>query len=448
VPKRWRRSFGAVPALLTVVLLAACTGHGSPDVSVGTVSRSTVVEVVQAPATVMATATSQVTSPATGSVARLAVRDGQQVRAGQLLMVLASPQAQQALTQAEQARAAVPSAGGVAPVDVGAATAQADAAAASAFAAARQAAAAIPDPTTRATALAQVARAEAQYQAASAQVSAALSQLSATAGSVGSALSSLTSAQQTQADLALAAAQRAVDGLRVRAPIAGLVSLGGGGGSSSGYGTSSLLSSLPSSLQGQASSLLGGGSSDTTTSTSLRAGSPVSAGSSLATVTDTSHLTLVAQVDETDVLLVHRGVTADVELDALPGVVFPSRVTAVDVNPTASSRGGVSYPVRLTLGVGRSADGHVAPAPLPGMSAVAALQVLKAVDAVAVPASAVFRDGTQDTVWLVTNGTAHRQPVTLGAQGEATVQVVRGLQVGDQIVVKGADLVSDGQSVP
>lgn len=437
-----------IAALLAVLAvgLSGCTNKGAPPIVVGSVGRATVVEVVEAPASAVANATTTISSPATGTVATLRVRDGQRVAAGRLLMVIDSPQAQHALVQARQAQAAASGTTiSVNPIDVAAQQQRADAAAAQAFAVARQAAHAIPDPTTRAQALAQVARAQAQYRAASAQTAAALEQLNAGASSVAAAVNSLGSAQQVQTSLAVQAAQRAVDGLRVTAPIAGRVAFGSGAASGSG---SSALSSLPSSVQSQAQSLLGGSTSTTTNSGSLRPGSPVTAGATLLTVTDSAPMTLRAQVDETDILLVRPGVKADVQLDAVPGAVYDARVLSVDVNPTTSSRGGVAYPVRLTLGAGRYADGRVAPRPLPGMSAVASLKVRTAVDAVAVPASAVFRDGTQDDVWLVTGGVAHKHPVSLGAQGEAEVQVVDGLSVGDQIVTHGADQVHEGQKVP
>jgi HlyD family secretion protein len=434
--------------LVLAVALTGCRSNDTPPIVVGDVGRSTVVEVVEAPADAVPNATTTVTSPASGTVETLKVRDGQTVQAGRLLMVIDSPQAQRALTQAEAAQAAASgSTVSINPIDVGAQRQRADAAAARAFDAARQAAHAIPDPTTRAQALTQIAQAQAQYRAAADQAAAALAQVNAGVTSLTAAANSLAGAQQTQAALAVQAAQRAVSSLRVHAPIAGTVVLGSGTGGSSG-GASSLASSLPSSLASQAQSLLGGGSSSSTTSASVHAGSPVSAGSTLLTVTDSEPMTLRAQVDETDILLVHPGVTADVQFDAVSGANYQARVLAVDVNPTTSSRGGVAYPVRLALGPGHYSDGRLAPRPLPGMSAVAALQVRRAVNAIAVPASAVFREGAQDFVWLVTDGTARKHSVTLGAQGEAEVQVVSGLSEGDQIVTHGADQVSDGQSVP
>ena len=65
----------------------------------------------------------------------------------------------------------------------------------------------------------------------------------------------------------------------------------------------------------------------------------------MATEVDTSALSLAADVDETDSLLVAPGVTASVELDAAPGARYDAKVESVDVLPSQSARGGVSYRV-------------------------------------------------------------------------------------------------------
>ena len=97
---------------------------------------------------------------------------------------------------------------------------------------------------------------------------------------------------------------------------------------------------------------------------------------------------------------------------------------------------------------GTTAGGEPAPSPKPGMSAVVDLRVRTASDAVAAPASAVFRDGERDAVWLVVDGTVKRRQVVVGAQGEQSVEVVEGLAEGDRIVVGGADAVVEGQRLP
>ena len=70
------------------------------------------------------------------------------------------------------------------------------------------------------------------------------------------------------------------------------------------------------------------------------------------------------------------------------------------------------------------------------------------VPTVTVPASAVVRDGDRDAVWVVDGRVARRRVVTVGTQGEDSVEVSQGLRVGEQVVVRGADRVRDGQELP
>ena len=69
----------------------------------------------------------------------------------------------------------------------------------------------------------------------------------------------------------------------------------------------------------------------------LAEGQPVSSGQPLVTVTDASTLSLTAQVDETDVLLVKAGVPATAELDAVPDASYTAAVTTIDPTPTTST---------------------------------------------------------------------------------------------------------------
>lgn len=438
-------------ALAAVLVVAACSSDEAPSVETGLVGQQTVVERVEAPASVVAAATAIVVSPANGTVARVVVRDGQRVKRGRALFVVDSPETEQRLAQAERAASGAP-----APVDLpeastGASTQQAAAAAQRAFAQAREAAKQIQDKDVRQQALQQVAAAEAQLAAAQAQAQATVDQINGSVSSLERTLGSFTQAQQAQAQAAVGAARKAVAALTVKAPIGGRVVLGASAGAGGGDDLSGLVDQLPSSLAGQAQSLLGGGGGSAGSGSSsgiVSAGSPVTDGDPILTITDTSELSLRAEVDETDVLLVRKGVRADVELDAVPGARYRAVVRNVDLSPSTSSRGGVSYVVRLSLGGGTLADGSPAPSPRPGMSAVASLRVITSVDTIAVPAAAVFRDGDRDAVWVVNDSVAEKQFVTLGAQGEEYLEVVDGLSEGETVVVRGADQVVDGEELP
>ena len=438
-----------ITALCVGTLLIGMAGCSDDDngVRLGTVGRSTVTEVVEAPATVTAKATAEVTSAADGRISELRVREGQAVRAGRILLRIASPRAERQLRDARRADAEAASAGNVAVPSGGLTAAQleADADARAAFAAARRSARQIADRQVRAQALAAVRASEAQYAAARAQARDAVRQFNAGLGSLSSAIGSLASAQRVQTRAAVAAAQRTVDALTIRAPIAGRVSLTTGGqASGAGDSGAALLDQLPDSVRGQAGDLLGSSGGAQVTG-SLAEGQPVRSGQLLLRVTDASALTLAAQVDETDVLLVKPGVVGKAELDAVPDATYDAEVTTIDPTPATSSRGGVAYTVRLSLGRGTEEDGTAAPEPRPGMSAVVDLLVRTATDAIAVPASAVFRDGRRDAVWVVRAGMARKQLVRVGAQGEDEVQIVEGLKGGERIVVRGADRVRDGQ---
>jgi HlyD family secretion protein len=437
-------------ATTAVVALSGCGGTEAPKTATAAVGRSTVAEVIEAAATVNAKSTVTLSSPANGTVEQLVAADGQQVRAGAVLLRIDSPSALSQLQQAEQADADAAQAGPTsAPtIDLTAQQRQANTAASTAFTAARAAAARIADPLQRAQAVAAARASEAQYAAAQEQTTAAIQQFTAGLGSLSAAVASLSQAQRIQTRAAVTAARRVVDSLVVRAPISGVVSFGGSGRSSAGTGLSGAVGSLPPELAGQASSLLGGSGGNATTDGQLVADGPVSSGQTVATITDTSALTLRADVDETDVLLVRRGVTADVELDAVPGARYSAAVVSVDLAPTASSRGGVTYTVRMSLGAGRTEDDQVAPTPRPGMSAVARLKVRTAKNALAVPVSAVFRDTGRDNVWVVTAGKAHRRAISIGAQGDDAVQVRSGLVEGDRVVIKGVDTVGEGSAIP
>jgi HlyD family secretion protein len=444
---------GATAAVaVSAALLTGCSGDKS-DIQTAAVGRSTVSEVVEAPATVQAAATTTLTSPATGEVQQVRVKDGQRVEAGTLLARISSPQTTAQLTQARSALAQVEASGPGAPTFLsGGPQSQADTTARTAFDSARKAAAAITDPRLKATALTQIATAEHQYQLAAAQARAAIGAINSGIGNLTAALASLTAAQRLQAQTAVTVAQRAVDALDVTAPIAGTVQLGGGTPAASSGSTdlSGVLSQLPADAQQQAATALGGSTTQQAgvqTTGPLTPGTPVSTGTTLATIVDVSTLSLQADVDETDVFLVKPGVKAEAQLDAVPGARYPATVASVGLSPTQSARGGVSYRARLTLAAGTMPDGSPAPTPRPGMSSVADLQVRTAKNAVSVPATAIVHDGDQDAVWVVQGKFARRRTVTVGAQGEAVVAVTEGLKVGERVVVRGTDQVREGQEL-
>ncbi|RZU48440.1 RND family efflux transporter MFP subunit [Krasilnikovia cinnamomea] len=439
-------------AVLLACLTAASCGDKATGVTLGTAAQGTVAEIVEAPGSVTARAAATVNAPADGTLAELRVDAGHRVRKGQVVAVIDSPATQRRLRDARRALerssggTGVPAGGSS---GVAAAQRRTDASAADAFAAARDAARQVSDPQLRAALLAQLDAARRQYAAVSQTASAAVRSVQRGVASLGQAVGALGAAQRMQAQQAYELADAAVDALTLRAPVSGVVQLGG---TPSGGATS--LNDLLSAGAGTAAGAGAGAATGAAgpalpgVDAAVPEGAAVSAGTPILTVVDVDRLGLAADVDETDVLLVRPGVRADVELDAATGATYRATVRAVDLLPTTSSRGGVSYRARLELGAGRYPDGRPAPTPRPGMSAVLRLRVRQATDAVTVPAAAIVTADGRDTVWAVRSGRAERVPVTLGVQGEDVVQVVSGVRTGERIVIGGADQVRPGQELP
>ena len=466
-PRRARTGLALTAAVVVAAAgaatgLAGCSGGGPSGIGTAAVGYATVSQVVQASANILPKAQVTLTAPTGGNLATLNVQDGQRVTAGQVLGVISSPTAQQQLSEAKQALAQAPaSSSGVSDTSAGFTSAAAldQQSADSAFTKASSEAAKIPDASLRAALQAEINAAKTSFSAAMDSVNAAVSAFQQGLGSASQVLDALGQTARTQDQAAVNAAQAAVNALTIVAPISGTVSLGNGQASSSGVSASEISallaaasSSGASGLSGSSGSSLGSlssgsGSGSGSTGTTIAAGAPVGSGGTLFTVTDASALSVTAQVDETDVLTVHPGVAATIQLNAVPGATYQGTVTSVDPTATTSSQGSVTYTVRLSLGAGRLQDGAKAPSPLPGMSAIADLDVLTAKHALSVPSSALVINGQTTSVWVLTSGVAHLRQITLGAQGDTAVQVVSGLTAGQRIVVSGADKVTDGEQL-
>jgi multidrug efflux pump subunit AcrA (membrane-fusion protein) len=446
--------------------LAGCSGGGSDGIGVATVGYATVAQVVQASANILPKAQVTLPAPTAGTLATLDVHDGEQVRAGQVLGVISSPSTQQQLAEARQALAQAPSAGsagsgvGQSAAGFSAVAASDQSSADAAFTRASQEAEKIPDASLRAALLSEIKAARSSFAASMDSLNAAVAAFQQGLGSASQVLDALTQTTRTQDQAAVDAAQAAVNALTITAPLSGTVSLGDGQASGSSVNPSEISQLLSAAESGGASGLSGsggsssalgalgsGGGSGGAPGTVIAAGAPISSGGTLFTVTDDSTLSVAAQVDETDVLTVHPGVTASIQLNAVPGATYQGTVTSVDPTATTSSQGSVTYTVRLSLGPGKLQDGQAAPAPLPGMSAIADLDVLTADHALSVPSSALVINGQTTSVWVLTGNVAHLRQITLGAQGDTVVQVLSGLSAGQRIVVSGADKVADGENL-
>lgn len=177
--------------------------------------------------------------------------------------------------------------------------------------------------------------------------------------------------------------------------------------------------------------------------------SPISAGggftrTGIATVVDMTSLEVEVDVNESYIARVKSGQKAISTLDAYPDWQIPSTVRTVI--PTADRQ-------KATVKV-RVAFDKLDPRILPDMGVKVAFlgdEPKKAAKGeqprAVIPKSAVRDDGGRPVVYVVKARKLERRAVKLGDEHGTDVDVMAGLVPGDNVVVRGADGLHEGQSV-
>lgn len=77
-------------------------------------------------------------------------------------------------------------------------------------------------------------------------------------------------------------------------------------------------------------------------------------------------------------------------------------------------------------------------------SIIAHINLWKGDDVLSVPVGALFRDGSDWATYVVQEGCARLQIITLGESNESFAQVLSGVKAGDQVVLHGASQTASG----
>ncbi|MGB7464441.1 MAG: efflux RND transporter periplasmic adaptor subunit [Candidatus Acidiferrum sp.] len=196
-------------------------------------------------------------------------------------------------------------------------------------------------------------------------------------------------------------------------------------------------------------------------------------GSFLMTLSDMSVVTAEVKVDETDIVNIKNGQEADVAIDAVPGKVFKGKVTEIGsqavlrssglatTQTTTSNQEAKDFKVVVTL---QSPPDNVRP----GLSTTAKIKTAEKKDVVAIPIQALAVRSRKDLeeaaknakkngnvtlaappppaagdpkkdevqgVFVVNGKKAAFRPVETGISGITDIEITKGLQAGDEIVV-------------
>jgi len=172
------------------------------------------------------------------------------------------------------------------------------------------------------------------------------------------------------------------------------------------------------------------------TNRNINPGEITSVSSPLFTVADVATLKLQGNVSQDDVVRMQVGDAVKVIVDALSTRPYSGRID--QVGPIAAATGQY-FPVVVSL----RNDGKL----LAGMTAKASMNWTSP-PGVVVPLSAVTdpHDGTA-SVFVVSDGRAHKRDVTLGPRNDSEVQVTSGVAVGEMVATSGVNALLDGMEV-
>jgi HlyD family secretion protein len=176
-----------------------------------------------------------------------------------------------------------------------------------------------------------------------------------------------------------------------------------------------------------------------------------------------SSMEVKVEVGEHEVVHLHEGDTAEVEIDAMPDKKWPAQVVEIAKNANVKNAGTeqevTNFPVRLALTV-------PVPGALPGMSAQASVSTETHADAVVIPVQAVTvrtekelkggpqakapeanlpqvpgaprarKESVRKVVFVMDKdkGLARIRPVETGLAGENEIEILEGLKEGETVV--------------
>lgn len=145
------------------------------------------------------------------------------------------------------------------------------------------------------------------------------------------------------------------------------------------------------------------------------------------TIADMSQMQIKVLVDETDIGQVKLGQKVSFTVDAYPDRTFTGKVSIISRSATTSSNV-VYYPVYVDVD---DAGGVL----FPTMTARTTIHIGERKDVLVVPASAIKEEKGKKYVQVMQNGKPQNVAVETGLSDDEKVEIISGLNAGDQIVL-------------
>lgn len=166
----------------------------------------------------------------------------------------------------------------------------------------------------------------------------------------------------------------------------------------------------------------------------VETGEMLAPGAPVINVVDINSLRLRVNVPEADVFKLQVGETVEITADVYPTQKFSGRIVYIGVKGDAMH----TFPVEIAL----PSSGFKA-----GMYARATFSSAPSAEAVTIPRKALLGGAKNPEVYVVSGGRALLRKIVVGSTLDDKVEVLQGLEAGEQIVIDGQVNLSDNTKV-
>jgi len=177
-------------------------------------------------------------------------------------------------------------------------------------------------------------------------------------------------------------------------------------------------------------------------------GEVVSPGSPVVRIITSEKIHIEAEIAEADIGRIHTGQEVIITADAYPDVEIPGRLVRID--PMAMRKGSIIEITRAAeekvfrgIVVPENRDERL----LVGLSVYLDFVIERKDRALVIPREAVRQGTSSYSVFVVREGRARKVDVSIGLKDSLNVEILKGLQEGDEVVVSRTESLNDGVKV-
>ena len=166
----------------------------------------------------------------------------------------------------------------------------------------------------------------------------------------------------------------------------------------------------------------------------LSPGSVVAPGQPVFSIVNNNEFSFTAEIDEIDIRKMAVGQSALVSLSGFSGEEFAATVSEISYTAKPTITGGTVFDIELSF------DEEIPGARL-GMKGDTTIEVETQIDTLTIPVDAWFRETGVDFVWMLdSENMLVKRPIQVGSSTEFVVEVLEGLDVGDEVVLAGGSV--------